>query len=243
MTTYSLSAPRPARRRLGLGLIAALHLALLYGWRLEHPPHARVADDDGRGAIQWLTFAAAPSRPAMPHARTRLPTPPAGASAPVPRAPAAVPPHAAPADPAPTVTVAPPLSSPLPLSFPPTQPPAAAAPPSRGADDILQQARRDIGRIDRDLRRQYHEPLATAPADTPQKRMERGFAEAAAAVPNRWYEAAKITEMVDQGGRKIYKVVGAGGTYCVYADPNQAPGGETFQHGGGARTATCPREG
>jgi hypothetical protein len=73
--------------------------------------------------------------------------------------------------------------------------------------------------------------------------MERGFAEAAAAVPNRWYEAAKITEMTDQGGRKIYKVVGAGGTYCVFADPNRAPGGAGGSQGQEVRTATCPRDG
>lgn len=214
------------RRRGALLLVAALHLALLYGWSLARHPRRPAAPDDGRGAIQWLTFPAAPPRPAAtifiaPPARARVRATQVMRVAPV----VAITP----------VTRQPPSTDALPATSsseaPPVALPASSTVAPLDAGDILQQARRDIGKIDRDLRRQYHEPLAGAAPDTPQKRMERGFA--AAAAPNRWYEAPRIIAMMDQGGRKIYKVVGAAGTYCVYADAGA---------GTGVRTATCPSE-
>ncbi len=120
--------------------------------------------------------------------------------------------------------------------------PAAAA-SARSADDILRQARRDIGKIDRELRQASLNRQIQAPADTKLTRLQKGFADAAAAVPPKWFEAPKVEEIVDEGGygRKRYRVSTAGGTYCVTYEGVNAPDGiDIMKNGIQSKFTTCP---
>jgi hypothetical protein len=233
---FSAIAHAP-ERRFGLAVAIAVHLALLYCWSMSRPI-APPAGDDAANPVAWLRFAAAAPKTAPPPL-TNLPRLPAL------RSPARAVPDAAPVI-APTST--PPAALPIPAT-PSVDPFAAPAPTAaatgRSADDILQQARHDIGKIDRDLRKEFRGPPIPARADTAQTRLQRGFDAAALAVPNHWYEAPKVVEMMDEGGygRKIYKVISPAGTYCIYFESNHAPDGiDVFQHGPNSKTATCPRE-
>jgi len=221
-----------SERRLGLGVVIAAHLALLYCWNLSRPVTLPAAID-ASNPVTWLRWTApTPAKPVV------LPLPQRTAS-PAPRSPATVSPDAAPSTPVQ------PIQAPQPSAPSAFDPFAAAAPASRSADDIVQQARRDVGKIDKNLRKEFREASIPARVDTPQTRLQRGFDAAAQAVPNHWYEAPKVIEMMDEGGygRKIYKVIGAAGTYCFYAESNHAPDGlDVFQHGPNSKTATCPRE-
>lgn len=191
------SLPPLPRRAPGLLLIVLLHVGLAYIVVQSRP---RLASDDNlpRGpAIAWLRYTA----PAPPKS---LPVPlPGTAAARVPRLPMPAP-----------------ISRPLP---PPTaeQMPAPVAAvttvtPPRAAD-ILAQARRDVGKIDKDLRKEFPQRGGEKFDDTGFKRMQQGFAEAYAAVPPKWYEASKIEEVGANAARgsRTYKITNALGTLCV----------------------------
>jgi hypothetical protein len=46
---------------------------------------------------------------------------------------------------------------------------------------------------------------------------------------------------MDANGRKIYKVIGVGGTYCIYPGPSPGQSSiEALQHSPGTTTGTCP---
>jgi hypothetical protein len=94
---------------------------------------------------------------------------------------------------------------------------ASAVPsPSPGTRQILEQARMEAGAIDRELRKSS-KPYIVAPRDSPQIRMAKGFAEAAALAPNRWWEAPKVVELVNDGGdgARRTRVVTPFGIYCI----------------------------
>ena len=223
--TFQPTHPAPQRRLPGLAATLALHLALLYGWLLAHQPH-QLADKDDPRRIQWVNVA--PLRPAQPPAR-----PPA----PVLRAQAARAPVAAPR--------APPPARPVAAEPEAIAPPAAAAPRMPSADQMLQQARKDVGKIDRDLRKEFPGARIKAPVDTPQSRLEKGFEEAAELAPPKWYEAPKIKEIIDPGtyGRKRYRVTTAGGTYCVTYESNHAPDGiDSMKNGIKPKITNCPKD-
>lgn len=108
---------------------------------------------------------------------------------------------------------------------------------------MLEQAKRDVGKVYGELKKERRKGLISAPADTAQKRFERGVAEAADLAPNKWYEAPKVQEILDEGGygRKRYRVVGAGGTYCVTYESNHAPDGlDTMRNGIKPKLTNCP---
>ncbi|GGY66039.1 hypothetical protein GCM10007387_55350 [Pseudoduganella albidiflava] len=66
--------------------------------------------------------------------------------------------------------------------------------------------------------------------------MTRAFNEAKLAVPLKWYEAARISEVTPPGARKpIYQVKTAFGTYCLYY-PDKLTEGT-----GQPKMADCPR--
>ncbi|MEW7847613.1 hypothetical protein AB2N08_02830 [Massilia aurea] len=93
---------------------------------------------------------------------------------------------------------------------------AAEAPPSNDTRHILDQARRDAGAIDRELRKSS-KAYIVVPRDSPQIRMVRGFDDAAALAPNRWWQAPKVVELVNDGGdgaRRV-RVVTPLGIYCI----------------------------
>ncbi|MFM9434056.1 hypothetical protein ACFDR9_001104 [Janthinobacterium sp. CG_23.3] len=214
----------------GAALTLAIHLALLYAWTLSRPtpPPAQQPAEPGN-PIQWLRLApptAAPALPALPAlpARRVAGRPPA-----LPRAAAAtlLPVPLAATAPAATVQAA----------------VAERAAPAPRIDDILQQAKRDVGAIDRQLRKAGPGLRFSAPANTPQTRLAKGFADAADAVPNRWFEAPKVQELIDPAGerRRRHKVVGAGGTYCVTFDGVQTPNGrDIIKNGLPSKTTNCP---
>jgi len=193
------SLPSLPHRAPGLLLIVLLHLGFVY-IVLQSRPRAVTDDKLPQGpAITWLRYSApAPSKPvplALPSTKP--------ATARVPRLPA-------------------PISRPL--------PPAAAEPapapatleaimlvPPPSAADILAQAKRDVGKIDKDLRKEFPQRGGEKFDDTGYKRMQQGFAEAYAAVPPKWYEASKIEEIGanEARGSRTYKITSALGSLCV----------------------------
>jgi len=193
------SLPPLPRRAPGLLLIVLLHAGLAYVVLQSHP---RLAADEHlpQGpAIAWLRYTApAPPRPvALPSAkpaaeRTPRRTIPAPVSRPLP----------------------PPAAEPAPA---PATPEAITAPPAPSAADILAQAKRDVGKIDKDLRKEFPQRGEQKREDTSFKRMQQGFAEAYAAVPPKWYEASKIEEVGanEAKGSRTYKITSALGTLCV----------------------------
>lgn len=206
MTTFAA----PYRRAPGLLLITVLHMALLYAFlqTRRQPDH----DNAPRGpAIQWL-------RQTPPPARARPAGKPAAARLAAPLA---------------RPRPAPPLPGPVPVQIPAPVPApaasqleaAAAVPPAAepaiparpGAADILAQAKRDVGKIDKDLRKEFPQRGVEKFDDTGFKRMQQGFADAYAAVPPKWYEASKIEEIGanEARGSRTYKITSALGTLCV----------------------------
>jgi hypothetical protein len=116
----------------------------------------------------------------------------------------------------------------------------AETPPVRiSASQILSMAKRDLGKIDSELRKEQagtalhaaapgSGALSAAP-DSAMQRLQKGIEEAHQAAPNKWYQAAKIEDITPPGNdaRKIYRITGVLGTYCVrYADKNRADQGK-----------------
>lgn len=81
---------------------------------------------------------------------------------------------------------------------------------------MREQALKAVGAIDRALRAGERQ-LITAPLDTPQARLERGFAEASAAVKPKWFESAKIELFsAPNDPKRIYRIITALGEYCLF---------------------------
>ena len=117
-----------------------------------------------------------------------------------------------------------PVSRPLPAASvaqapapAPVTPEAITVTPAPSAAEILAQAKRDVGKIDRELRKELPQRGEQKLDDTGFKRMQQGFAEAYAAVPPKWYEASKIEEVGANAakGSRTYKITSALGTLCV----------------------------
>lgn len=92
------------------------------------------------------------------------------------------------------------------------------------ASDLLQRARHDAGRIDKELRAAFPQrmPLPLPPPDSMQARLERGINAAHDAVPPKWYQGARMVELTTADGeRKIrtYKIITAIGAYCININP------------------------
>lgn len=198
--------PRPNRRLTGLAATAVLHLLLLWAWRAGMQVPA--APETRREAIAWIDVKLAPPPrpkpappPATPPARKRTPGVAVRATTPAAALPAAT-------------------SEPVAAVPAPAAPPAQ---PQRTAAEMLEQARRDIGKFDKELRKEFARKGITAPTSSPQQRLAQGIEDAYDAVPPKWYESAKVKEIIDPGqyGRKRYKITTAFGTYCMtYESPN-----------------------
>ena len=195
------SLPPLPRRAPGLLLIVLLHAGLAYVIVQSRP---RLATDENL-----------PQGPAISWLRHTLPAPPKPLPLPLPSIkPAAARP--------PRQPMAAPVSRPLPAPTveqvpAPATPEAITAPPAPSAADILAQAKRDVGKIDRELRKEFPQRGEQKLDDTGFKRMQQGFAEAYAAVPPKWYEASKIEEVGANAakGSRTYKITSALGTLCV----------------------------
>ena len=195
------SLPPLPRRAPGLLLIVLLHAGLAYVIVQSRP---RLATDESL-----------PQGPAISWLRHTLPAPPK----PLP----SIKPAAARVPRLPSLPILAPVSRPLPAAPTVEQAPAPTAPetitlvPPQSAAEILAQAKRDVGKIDRDLRKEFPQRGEQKLDDTGFKRMQQGFAEAYAAVPPKWYEASKIEEVGANASRgsRTYKITSALGTLCV----------------------------
>ena len=195
------SLPPLPRRAPGLLLIVLLHAGLAYVIVQSRP---RLATDENL-----------PQGPAISWLRHTLPAPPKPLPLPSIKLAAAHPPRqpmAAPVSrPLPAASVA---QAPAPA---PVTPEAITVTPAPSAAEILAQAKRDVGKIDRELRKEFPQRGEQKLDDTGFKRMQQGFAEAYAAVPPKWYEASKIEEVGANAakGSRTYKITSALGTLCV----------------------------
>lgn len=229
-------------------LVALLHLGLF--WLATRPaPH--VVTSDHRVWVQLLlpalpltssltssltapkTFPV-PVRPALPAAQPPASTAPAAATATATAAnkPA---PSVEPKQAAPSAPPADPLADPLASK--------EAASPARG--DILQQALKAVGAIDRQLRLEHPQQF-TAPPDSPRARLIKGLAAAHAAVGPKWYEAARA-ELISAPNdpKRVYRITSALGEYCLYYPDKGSISANASTKGGAAdfgqpTISTCP---
>jgi hypothetical protein len=200
--------PARDRRLTGIAVTVLLHLALLWGWDVSM--RVPVEPDTQRSAITWIDVPLprpAPKPVQKPVARPVTTAPAQAAAMPRPRK------RAPETPPAPMTVVEPMLEA----------PDAPAPPPSPSAADMLAQAKRDIGKFDKELRKEFATRGISKPADSPQIRLAQGIEDAYDAVPPKWYQSAKIKEIIDPGqyGRKRYRITTAFGTFCMtYESPN-----------------------
>lgn len=211
--------PGPAGRlAISVVLVGALHLALFW---LATRPVTMPEPPDHRVWIQLLQPApAAPRRqttapPKAQPARERTQDWSAASTAPRASREVTAPTPARAVDDEPQQAPAPYLD---PLAAPSTtaQGAPAALPP-----DVLRQALKAAGAIDRELRTERRESL-TLDANSVQAKLDKGFAAAHAAVKPKWYEKAQVELFsAPNDPRRIYQVTTALGTYCLFY-PNKA---------------------
>ncbi len=225
MTDPQLSTHRD-RRAAGLGATIALHLALIPLWQMANKPNPDGPEQPSR-LMQWVDVIAAPRKAAQPEPKEPEPvprTPPERKVAPPVRAIAIAPP--VPATPE-LVTAAPP-----------------EAPQQRSADDIMQQARRDMGKINKELKKEFPGPKIRAPVDTPQSRLVKGIELAHEMAPPKLWEAPKVQELTTGfAGTRRYRVITGNGTYCITVGPTHTATGLTMNGNANAqRLTSCPRD-
>jgi hypothetical protein len=198
---------RPRQRLTGVVCTIALHLVVLAFW-LQRQKVAEENDGPPAETIEWIDIK--PEQPKVVQVAKPAPTQLTSAR------PVQAPMKSAAARPPP----------PLLTALPATET-APDAPAPKSAYEMLQQARRDVGKIDRDLKREYPDRLIRAPIDTPQKRLVSGIELAHELAPPKWYQPSKITELTDPGGygRKRYRIVTAHGTYCMTYESHHSPDG------------------
>jgi len=194
----------------GLLITILLHLAIIYCYlQQRHAPPGTASA--ARTAIQWLLPLTSPTP--LPAISRKQPRPPLQQQpAPMPIRDVTPLPATAPA-PAPAPAV---ITAPAPEDIFAQAAPAPARPAS--AADIMLQARRDIGKIDRELRKAFPERDLLPPPDSKQARLERGINAAHEAVPPKWYEGAKMVELSTPDGEnktRSYKIITALVTYCI----------------------------
>ena len=221
-----LSLSSSGNRVLGIGVAMLLHAALLAAWQASR----QRAPDDERQAVftQWIQVPDSRPQPAtrdvgVPAERRR-----ATVVAPATRTGQAV------ASGIELTTAEPDVAVPaVGIDVPPVE---------GGARLSVEQALREAGTIERTLRKSS-KPYIVAPPDSPQIRMARGFAEAAAVAPGRWWEAPKIVELVNDGGdgARRTRVVTAGGIYCI-TERSPATSIDMIEKFGKQRITNCGHE-
>ena len=213
--TLSRPSHYPGLLLTGLAHCAVLYF-LLHSQRPADAPRARGT------AIQWLL----PAPTVAVVTRVALSSPPPVTVQPAPPPLRSLPQASAPGN---TSTVAEPIAAAPPTSgesAPASDDPFAqsAAPASAtNADSILAQARRDAGRIDRELRKTFPVAEPLPPPDSKQARLQRGFDAAHEAVPPKWYQGARMVELSTPGGEnktRTYKITTALVTYCINIYPD-----------------------
>jgi hypothetical protein len=206
-TAPALLPPRD-RRSIGIAATVLVHIVLFLGWQTTRRPPA-VAPDPPSSTIQWIRLPTPAVAQPRPHRENEEQAPAHPQAAP--RAAAITLPRViVPATPA----VAPATdTTPAAANTPAT--PATPAAPSTGAT-MLERARRDVGAIDRALRKENN-PYIVAPLDSPQIRLRKGIQAAADMAPPAWYEAPKTAELVNNtgDGARRTRVITGNGTYCI----------------------------
>jgi type IV secretory pathway VirB10-like protein len=177
-----------------------LHAALLHSVS-RHPRQTET--ETSRIAMLWLNVAPPVRKPVASPVTPELPRKSSHQTAPAiaapPPAPAVAVQEAAPVDP--------------------------AAPAPVTVQQMMSIARRDLGKIDQQLRKENSQALS-ASGQTKEQRLSRGFEQAHELAPNKWYQAARIEDITPPGddARKIYRITTALGTYCVrYPDKSRMP--------------------
>lgn len=215
MTTH------PFRLLASLLLIALLH-AFIVALLMRHRTETEAPRPRG-DAVQWLLAPPLPARPAAEPPRPALRPPHAASQAvgggKVVNAIKPVKPVTLDKTP-PGIDLAIALPPPdavanAPLPDDPFAEPAKKAPT---ASEIIALARRDAGKIDRELRKAYPESAPLAPADSKQAVLERGFNAAYDAAPPKWYQGAKMVELSTPDGEnrsRTYKIITALVSYCI----------------------------
>ena len=221
----------------GIGATIALHLVIIAAWLLSRGAH--IESDDAREAIQWVDVKPPKVLPA---------TPPEQVAAPVVRRKQEVarPLKAAPVPPEPMAPVVEEQVASTPVADAPdtkSTESTKSTKSTKSADDIMQQARRDIGKISTDLKKEFPVRGIRAPIDTAHKRLVKGIALAHELAPGKWYERPKMAEMIDPGGqgRRRYRVMTAAGPMCWTVDAPHTPNGRDQAKGAGPPKLTnCP---
>ena len=217
-TAPALLPPRD-RRHVGVAVTLAVHAVLILGWQMTRRPPA-VTSDPPRSTIQWIRLPA----PAVPQPRREQEERKPARPIEIPRVGAITLPRVTvPAPPA----ITPPSDAPV-ASTPVVTP---AAPPTSAT--LLERARRDVGAIDRALRKENN-PYIVAPPDSPQIRLRKGIAAAARLGPGE-------DELVNNTGDGAHRtrVVPGGITYCV-TERSPATSIDMIEKHGKTRITNCP---
>lgn len=231
MTSLSYPLPPTAgtrnERLAGVGVTLAVHLALILAWQMAGglPSMPQEGSDE---AMQWLTL---PTPTPAPRVEPAAPEPVKEVRPALDAAPARA-----------TRTIAAPVS---PVQEAPSAAPAPTAAdeqPARSpaAVDILANARRSVGEIDRALRKE-NKPVIVLPPDSPQIRMREGMEQARAMAAPRLWEAPKVEELVNNTGdsARRTRVITGRGTYCV-TDRAPTTNVEMIEMHGRQRFTNCP---
>jgi hypothetical protein len=229
MTTFA--APRSDRRLAEIGMTVLVHALFILGWQAARQVPPREAD------VSWVSLRWVPPQvePVLPTAHPALRKPePKPAELPRERQAAGV---AADRVRTPAVTLETP-AEPAPAARAVQAEPAA---PGISAQEMLERARRDAGAVDRALRKESR-PLIVLPRDSPQIRLRKGIETAAELAPNAWYQAPKITELVNNtgDGARRTRVITGNGTYCI-TDRATTTNVEMIEMHGKMRKTNCSK--
>jgi len=226
LATRPVPAPVSIDRRVWIQLLP-LSAAPVAATLRVHPSQRLPPEPVPRPAVQQRPQAASPmssAAPGAPEASDARPPKPVSARPATPTTPqmpatsataAAASTAATTSAAATTSTVAVPAATPAERT-PYVDPLAAQPGPAELPADVREQALKAVGAIDRELRAGERK-LITAPLHTPQARLERGFAEASAAVKPKWFESAKIELFsAPNDPKRIYRIITALGEYCLF---------------------------
>ena len=113
--------------------------------------------------------------------------------------------------------------------------PPAASGPRLNVDDILGSVRRDASTIDREARAAAPNRLPSLNNSSSRSKFEQSFTAAGVS------RSVTLETITLADGRKMTKVIGPHGTYCVTMESNSGAGGlDPTQNGIRKKTTTCP---
>jgi hypothetical protein len=226
----------PDDRLAGAALTLLIHLVLILAWQMaSRLPQAQ--QEGSESAMQWLLLPTPAPRIEAESAPVHAPAPDHPGRHPAPAARRAASTDAMTTPLTPDAAMSPlPAAPELPAS--PVGDSERAALPDAAA--MLENARRNVGAIDRALRKE-NRPLIVAPPDSAQIRLRRGIEHAREMAPPRLWEAPKVVEMVNNtgDGARRTRVITGRRTYCI---TERAPTTniEMIEMHGKQRFTNCP---